>query len=288
MSDAQPHPSGVNDPARLRSGQYATAGNLNARIALHTRFSTNPADWQRFLFDHQLALVEHLPALPTPARNPVRVLEVGCGPATLWVQNLDRVPAAWQVTLTDLSPGMVAQAAAALAGAPQSGAAQFRFEEADASALPFADGAFDLVLANHMLYHVPHVPATLAELRRVLAAGGRLLAATNGEGHMAQQWQLVADFAGVESNTWHTVLTRAFSLQNGAALLRAHFAHVERHDYPDALVVTEVQPLVDYVASMDLVPSAELPAFADFVATRMHAAGRAIRIEKETGLFIAW
>ena len=51
---------------------------------------------------------------------------------------------------------------------------------ADVAALPFRDGAFDAVLAVHMLYHVPDRQATVRELRRVLAPGGVCIAVTNG------------------------------------------------------------------------------------------------------------
>jgi SAM-dependent methyltransferase len=198
-----------------------------------------------------------------------------------------RVPAGWQVTLTDFSPGMVAQAQATLDQvSPQD--PRFTFERADALALPAASGSLDAVIANHMLYHVPDVPAALAEFRRVLKPGGRLFAATNGAGHMREQWALVARYAGEGSTEWHTVLTRAFSLQNGAERIGAHFAHVERHDYADALHVTEAAALVAYVASMNLVPEAELEPFTAFVAAELETAGGVIRIDKETGLFVAW
>ncbi|MGL4648321.1 MAG: class I SAM-dependent methyltransferase [Caldilineaceae bacterium] len=274
--DGTPHPGGFNDPAQLRAGQYATAGNLNARIALHERFSTNHYGWQRFVFDQMLTLP------PT-----ARLLEVGCGSAALWRENLARMPAGWQVTLTDLSPGMWEQAQSALAAAAP-GDHRFHFETADAMALPFADASLDALVANHMLYHVPNVPQALAEFRRLLRPGGRLFAATNGSRHMLEQWALVAQFAGESSNDWHTVLTRAFSLDNGAALLGAHFSHVERLDYDDALVVTEVEPLVAYVASMSLVAADRLDDFASLVARELAAADGALRIRKETGLFVAW
>jgi 2-polyprenyl-6-hydroxyphenyl methylase/3-demethylubiquinone-9 3-methyltransferase len=38
--------------------------------------------------------------------------------------------------------------------------------------LPFADGAFDVVVAADVLEHVPDLPAAVAELARVLAPGG--------------------------------------------------------------------------------------------------------------------
>jgi methylase of polypeptide subunit release factors len=79
--------------------QYAKASNLNARLALHARFSTNPYGWFRWVFDRLLEL-------PSQAR----VLEVGCGSGGVWMANLARIPSEWEITLTDLSEGMIAEA----------------------------------------------------------------------------------------------------------------------------------------------------------------------------------
>jgi SAM-dependent methyltransferase len=46
---------------------------------------------------------------------------------------------------------------------------------ADLKALPFSDGAFDLVLSSHVLEHVAHDRPAIAELARVLTPGGRAL-----------------------------------------------------------------------------------------------------------------
>lgn len=55
-----------------------------------------------------------------------------------------------------------------------------RCVEADARALPFADGEFDLVFSNLMLQWVQPLDAALAEIRRVLRPGGLLLASSFG------------------------------------------------------------------------------------------------------------
>jgi hypothetical protein len=39
------------DPQKQLVEQYKTASNLNARIRLHQRFSTNPYGWHRWVFD---------------------------------------------------------------------------------------------------------------------------------------------------------------------------------------------------------------------------------------------
>ncbi|HEU5440793.1 MAG TPA: class I SAM-dependent methyltransferase [Ktedonobacterales bacterium] len=266
-----------NDPEYLREQQYRDAGNLNARIALHERFSTNTGDIHRWIFDHLLA------ALPAEAR----LVEVGCGPADLWRKNLDRLPAGWSVMLTDFSPGMLDAAKAALSGHED----QFTVEQADVQALPFADGAFDAALANFMLYHVPDRPQAIGELARVLAPGGRLFAATNGERHMAELDALlaphVAELAGGEQSSFG--LTLAFSLRNGAAQLAPFFADVALDRWPDALAVTEAEPLIAYVrsmaAGMALPPALEAGVEAE-IRARIARDG-AIRIGKESGLFTA-
>jgi SAM-dependent methyltransferase len=48
----------------------------------------------------------------------------------------------------------------------------------DGFRLPFADGAFDVVLASEVLEHVENRAGALAEVRRVLIAGGRLIVTT--------------------------------------------------------------------------------------------------------------
>jgi len=50
----------------------------------------------------------------------------------------------------------------------------FRPTQGRLERLPFADGAFDVVVAADVLEHVPDLPAAVAELARVLAPGGRL------------------------------------------------------------------------------------------------------------------
>ncbi|MBN1964831.1 MAG: class I SAM-dependent methyltransferase, partial [Anaerolineae bacterium] len=173
------------DQDYLRGEQYKDSRNLGARAGLHQGFSTNTYGWQRWVFDQ-------LENLPPDAHARARVVELGCGPGWLWRENVNRVPAGWHVTLTDLSPGMIAEAQAALA---DSGRA-FAFDVVDAQSLPYDDAALDAVVANHMLYHVPDRHRALAEIARALKPGGRLIAATNGAAHMQELFDLIGRFIG--------------------------------------------------------------------------------------------
>lgn len=262
--------------------QYKTPENLRARIALHERFSSNPEPLHRWIFGR----------LGAPAK--ARVLELGCGPATFWLKNAERVPPGWRVTLSDLSLGMVQAAREAVAPLPT----RFAFEVADVQNLPFSEDSFDLVMANHMLYHVPDVAKALAEVRRVLKPGGRFYAATNGVRHLQEledfvQAHLADRLPGLE---FERLSLENFTLENGEALLADVFEHVEMQSYPDALEVTEAEPLLDYILSMRrtqaLVQDSGEAALSSLIAeTRRELERRLergpIRIRKATGLFIA-
>jgi demethylmenaquinone methyltransferase/2-methoxy-6-polyprenyl-1,4-benzoquinol methylase len=54
-------------------------------------------------------------------------------------------------------------------------AARCDFVQADALTLPFADGSFDAVTVGYGLRNIADLPAALAEFRRVLKPGGRLV-----------------------------------------------------------------------------------------------------------------
>jgi ubiquinone/menaquinone biosynthesis C-methylase UbiE len=255
----------LSDP-RYVAGQYQTAANLEARIGLHERFSTNPQGWHRWVFDQF--------ALPATAR----ILELGCGPGRLWAENADRIPPGWALTLTDRSPGMVAEARAHLAGLP----CPVTFAVADAQALPFPETTFDAVIANHMLYHVPDRVRAYTAIKRVLKRSGRFYAATIGRQHMAELRALVQRF-----DPAYDLGTRlTFTLESGSRELTPWFLGVQRRDYEDSLLVTESDPLVAYVASGRGLQAVALDALRRHVEAEI-AAGRPIQITKASGLFVA-
>jgi SAM-dependent methyltransferase len=257
------------------SQQYRTDANLNARIDLHRRFSANPYPWHRWVFD-QLAL-------PADAR----ILELGCGPADLWRENAERIPAGWDITLTDFSEGMVTSAQRNLTDTGR----MYTFRQADAQDLPFEADTFDAVIANHMLYHVPDRPRAFAEIRRVLKPGGVLYSATNGERHMMELWQLLEPYI---PNCYTRVLeaSKGFLLENGAAqLVAAGFTDIVWCSRSDALEVTEVEPLIAYIQSSNTLiahtwTEAGLVAVRAEVAARIAAEG-SFHIAKVTGSFVA-
>jgi SAM-dependent methyltransferase len=265
------------DKSYLREQQYRDSSNLDARANLHRLYSINPRGWHEWVFD-QLNL-----------QPGTAVLECGGGPGWLWRNNLDRIPQKCQITVSDFSEGMVAEAEAALADSGH----DFRFQTVNIEEIPFPDDSFDVVVANHMLYHVPNLDVALAEVRRVLKPNGCFFAATNGDAHMKEIKELALEFAPQVTEFEWPRLT--FRVGNGRSLLSSAFDQVDLLLYEDSLEVTEVEPLIAYVRSMTLLKAidvdektvdAKIDDLAAAIATEIEEKS-AFHITKSQGLFTA-
>jgi ubiquinone/menaquinone biosynthesis C-methylase UbiE len=258
----------VNDQEYLAK-QYKNASRLNARIRLHQQFSVNKYGWHRWVFDQF-----SLPPI-------CRILELGCGPGYLWLENLDRIPAGWELILSDFSAGMLEETRRNLEKHRH-----FQFKVIDAQSVPFESEYFDAVIANHMLYHVPDKPAAFSEIRRVLKPRGHFYASTIGERHLSEMADLLSKF-DIELASWRN-LTDSFTLENGMAQLSRWFTEIKLYCYEDALEVTEVAPLVDYILSGRVdIPGKRRGQFREFVAREMESLGSAFLVTKDSGMFVS-
>ena len=258
----------MTDPQYLAK-QYQDASNLDARVRLHQRFSVNKYGWHPWVFDH----------FDLPPR--CRILELGCGPGYLWLDNLDRIPAGWEITLSDFSAGMLEQTRQHLKSRRQ-----FEYKVIDAQSIPFENEHFDAVIANHMLYHVPDRPAALAEIRHVLKPAGIFYASTVGDRHLIEIGDLIRKF-DAELTSWGRVAD-SFILENGMAQLSRWFTKIKLYRYEDTLEVTEAAPLVDYILSgWAHIPVERQDQFREFVAREMESRGGVFHITKDSGLFVS-
>jgi arsenite methyltransferase len=101
------------------------------------------------------------------------VLDVGSGPGLLVAEMAQAVGPAGRVTGLDVSDAMLALGQRRCADL--TGAGPVSFVKADATALPFTDGAFDVAVSTQVYEYVADVPTALAELHRVLRPDGRVL-----------------------------------------------------------------------------------------------------------------
>ena len=252
--------SRMNSEAAVRD-QYNNADKLNTRISLHDRYSENRqpfGDWLFACYD-----------IPRGSR----ILELGCGTGMMWRGHLDALRDC-ALILSDLSDGMLNEARRNLGERPE-----LSYERIDIQDIPHADASFDIVIANMMLYHVPDLDRALREVRRVLKPNGTFYCATFGEhGH---NWH-IARMLGVEAD-----INASFTLQNGADRLNPFFTTIRRVDREDALAITNIDDLVDYIVS-----TASLRDLGGLSPTQMRAALEAnmtngvLRLPKEYGLFI--
>ncbi|GAA0472037.1 transcriptional regulator [Paractinoplanes deccanensis] len=249
-------------PSADAEQQYArTTDNLSARIAIHA-YGTNPQGWFSWLG-------ERLP-------DGGDVLEVGAGTGELW-RHLDPRRAGLRLTLVDFSAAMCER----LREVPGADVRQ-----CDAAELPFAEGRFDAVIANHMLYHVDDPDAVLREFARVLRPGGRLFVATNGRGHMEELFA-VATAVG-KADVGGTPARSNFLAEEAPEYIGRHFRDVVSEAYPSSLEIPAAEPVVAYLASLSGEPLApeQLAAARDLVQARIDADGH-FRVHKHTELITA-
>jgi ubiquinone/menaquinone biosynthesis C-methylase UbiE len=224
----------VTDRPEHVARQYSTPDRLQARMELHRRFGRSEVSWQRWLFD------------TLDLSGDARLLELGCGTGRFWVENADRIPEGWDIVLSDASEGMLAEAKGELASLPHA----FTFRQIDARQIPYQDSSFDAVMAHHMLYHVADRIHALHEIKRVLAPGGSLYAATNGMRHMAEIIEALRDVAGVDIESYGLSPEETFGLESGIPQLHDVFEQVRVVERVGELRVTEVEPYMAYVLSM--------------------------------------
>lgn len=261
----------MSDKEYLRHFQYADPNNLDARIAVHALFSTGKDKWSNFIYRYLMIMPKN------------KILALGCGNATQWQENSKRFPPDSYMHLTDLSHGMLNAARSGLGEDTR-----FTFTLVDAQAIPYDGHMFDRVTANHMLYHVPEISKSLAEIKRVLKHGGLFMAATNGEKHMIELYDILAGLCPgyVPEDSKHT----RFSLENGSGFLTEYFNHVEMIPYPSDLWITDAERLVDYVFSMwdasgVIKEDQKLTLLNHFRSVIQQKGG--IFIRKSTGIFLA-
>lgn len=252
--------------------QYLDASNITARIRLHELYSCNKQGWFPWLYEQ------------CNLKPDMRVLEIGCGDGTLWLSNQDRLPEPISLTLTDISEGMLRDARRNLASIRGK---RLSYAIADAHLLPFEKETFDLVIANHVLFYLDDLAGVFEEIRRVLKKGGRLIASTYGEKHMAEVSNLVSDF---DSRIILSAdkLYRRFGKENGAALLTPYFSAPTWTSYEDSLLVTEAAPLISYILSCHGNQNQYLlDRYTDFAAYVEKKVTPEFVITKDAGVFSA-
>jgi len=137
------------------------------------------------------------------------VLDIGCGPGLLTQDMATAVGAGGRVVAIDISGAMLTM------GSTRCTSQRWvEFSRADAASLPFEAGSFDAAVAAQVYEYVGDTARALAEARRVLRPGGRLL---------------------VLDTDWDSIVWNASDRQRTSRMLTAWKEHVVHPHLPRTL-----------------------------------------------------
>ena len=161
VASAHPRVLFMNDAPR-----YVPAAGIDALTGVYdvgVRLTMREGRWRRLIVDE------------IAAADPRVVLDVGCGTGTLTIATAEELPSARVVGLDG------DRTVLGIAGR-KAGSERVDWVEGLADELPFADGEVDAVMTSLVFHHLPLgiKRAALAEMRRVLRAGGKLVVADWG------------------------------------------------------------------------------------------------------------
>lgn len=257
--------------------QYADDSNLQRRINIHA-YSTAETPWMQWVFD-RLNL-----------QSGMKILEIGCGNALLWRENIENLPDNLEIYLTDYSQGMLESAKKMLNEykyVTDRRNIKFKFGTADANDLRI-DGKYDIVIANHMLYHVRKRRQFLENIRNLLYDGGKFFCTTIGEHHMEELNNMITVFSGENQSPFSEIINE-FTLESGGEQLRSVFGSVEKEEQESNLIVDNAEVIYNYVYSypgnVKAVLDRRRDEFLNLVNDKIEKQG-AMFIRKSQGIFI--
>ncbi|RKM61486.1 MerR family transcriptional regulator [Butyrivibrio sp. CB08] len=258
--------------------QYKSDDNLKKRISIHD-YSTAETEWFHWLFEKE------------QVRPGMKILDIGCGNATLWKRVAALLPEDLEVHLVDYSDGMLKCAREVAADITQEYPEKnlrFVIEKRDAADFSYPTSGFDLIMANHMLYHVAreHRLQLYPKIKSLLAEGGRFTCTLIGQQHMKEMHDFVTEYyPGIKFPSG------AFDiwLETAREELKSYFNVLSVEEHENDLYVPDEQLIFNYVASYSEEAkeriSRDKEAFFKRVQSKMNEDGT-MYIHKSTGVVI--
>ncbi|MFX1281796.1 MAG: class I SAM-dependent methyltransferase [Promethearchaeota archaeon] len=213
--------------------QYKTSQNLNARMNLWS-YGSNPVSLQKWIFS-KIHLQEY-----------ERVLELGCGTGQLWLENFRIVPSNCSIILSDFSKEMVSKASSNL----QSLNLPIEFEIIDAEEISYPDHTFDVVIACHMLYHIPNIHQALESINRIMKPESRFIATTVSKRHLQELKDFLSGFGLYSGEKIWVKHFSEFRNETGEEILKSFFSDIKFYEYINEVKIYSIDPVMKYIESM--------------------------------------
>lgn len=261
---------------------FEESDGLDVRKEVVDHHRSRPESWYHWVL-RQMCLPEQS-----------HILDLGSGPGDLWVENWEVLSPNWRIIIADLSMGMTAEAAcriekaASLNGSGvRPGSGGFHFVVLDGSCLPFGRQRWDVILALGLLDLIPDVEAVLNQIWWGLKQGGKLYVSAGGDSHLRELKGLFSPFLPdltFGGNPEH------FGLNNGMEILSSHFEQVSLVRYVDELVFREVEPIMAFALSEEVVSDQlgeEEQALLEYCLRELLEERGEIRVTAEKGIFRA-
>lgn len=210
----------------MKINYQETTSDLQTRIDIHNKYGGRDID--QWMLD-----ILHL-------SKDIRILDVGCGSGKQCLSFYNHLQGKAQITGGDVNPDLLNQArkVAEKRNLP------IRFMDLNFNEhFPFEDNSFDLGSCCFAIYYAEDIPATIREMHRVIAPGGRLFTT----GPMPDNKKVFYDI--IREATQKPIPPMPGSSRYGSAILssiRETFSKVEVQIFENPLSFESVEPFIAY------------------------------------------
>ena len=249
--------------------QYENSSNIEARISLHKLCSSNKESWFSWIYSK------------CKIKDNPKILELGCGDGSMWLENYDKLPKNIDITLSDISKGMLKDIDDKLKKDKR-----FSFKVIDAANIKLKDNTYDLVIANHVLFYIKDLDKALKEIYRVLKKDGLFVSSTYSSKHMKEVDELVKSFdSRIELSK--DKLYEIYGKENGKEILSKYFKNIRWLEYKDELNIEDPSLLIKYILSCHGNQNRYIvDKFKDFKAFVSKKCKPCFKVSKDAGIFI--
>ena len=256
--------------------QYKNDDNLKKRISIHD-YSTSDEEWSHWLFKRE-GITEGM-----------KIMDIGCGNGMFWKRVAALLPDNLEIHLVDYSDGMLNSAkntvAEIMEDYPEKNL-KFVIDKRDATDFSYPSSNFDIIMANHMLYHLKRENRLqlYAKIKELLAKNGRFSCTLIGQHHMQELNDFLSEFYPEAKR-----LSESFDLwlETCREELAPFFKVTDVEEHKNDLMVPDEEAIFDYVASYSeeckAMINRDKKAFFDAVHSKMNAEG-CMYIHKSTGV----